>query len=426
MASILADIDRVVLPGMTHWNHPSYFAYFSSTGSGPGILGELIGAALNNNGMLWKSCPSSTELEQVTLDWLRQMLGLPEKFWGMIYDTGSMSSLHAIAAAREQLADLRIREEGLTDAPKLRLYASEHAHSSIDKAVVTLGMGLRGIRKIPANSEFRMRPDDLQAAIAEDREQGYRPFCVVATAGTTSCASVDPLEPIASICERENLWLHVDAAYAGSTTVIPEMRDQFRGWERADSILINPHKWLFVPIDLSVLYTSKREILKNAFSLVPEYLRTKEDSEVENYMDYGVSLGRRFRALKFWFVLRYFGRNGLAARIQGHIDIVEQFAKWVDDHPLLQLMAPVAFSLVCFRARPENIHDPDALDRFNEEFLEAINSTRDLFLSHTKLNGSFVLRFAVGNIRTEERHVLRAWDIISEQLDLCCKRAKSL
>jgi aromatic-L-amino-acid decarboxylase len=419
MKDILADIDKIIMPGMTHWNHPSFFAYFAITGSGPGILGELLSAAFNINGMLWKTCPASTELEQVTLDWLRQMLGLPQEFWGIIYDTASISSMHAIAAAREQLTDLRVREEGLAgrpEVPRLRLYTSEQSHSSIEKAAITLGLGMAGVRKIPVDAEFRMQPNALAQAIKEDRQQGWRPFCVVATVGTTSTTSIDPVAEIADICESEKLWLHVDAAYGGAAAVVPEMRQVLDGCERADSLVVNPHKWLFVPVDLSAFYTRKPEVLRQAFSLVPEYLRTQEDSEVENYMDYGLQLGRRFRALKLWFVLRYFGWQGIAARIRNHIGLAEKFVSWIDEHPEFERMAPTPFSTVCFRAHPKNFHDEEDLNRLNERLLQAVNGTREVFLSHTKLNNQYVLRLAIGNLRTEERHVRRAWEILGEKL----------
>ncbi len=418
ISNILGDLDKVIMPGMTHWNHPNFFAYFATSGSAAGILGELASAAFNINGMLWKSCPASTELEQVTLGWLRQMLGLPEDFWGIIYDTASVSSLHAIAAAREQLSDLRIREEGLCgrNLPRLRMYASEHAHSSIDKAALTLGLGLAGIQKIPVDEKFQMKPEALSQAIAADRRQGWRPFCVVATVGTTSTTSIDPVPEIAEICNREDLWLHVDAAYGGPAAVVPEMRHVLEGSERADSIVVNPHKWLFVPLDLSAFYTRKPEVLKRAFSLVPEYLRTQEDDEVENFMDYGVALGRRFRALKLWFVLRYFGVDGIAARIRYHIELAQKLARWIDEHDDFERMAPTPFSTVCFRAHPENVTDTDELNKINERLLEAVNATREVFMSHTKLDEKYVLRVAIGNLRTEDRHVQKAWELIQTKL----------
>jgi len=418
MENILADVDRVIMPGMTHWNHPDFFAYFAITGSGPGILGEWLSGAFNINGMLWKTCPAATELEQVTLDWLRQMLGLPKNFWGIIYDTASISTLHAIAAAREQLADLRIREEGLAgraEVPRLRLYTSEHAHSSIEKAAITLGLGIAGVRQIPVDENFRMRSDLLAQAIAEDRRNGWQPFCVVANVGTTSTTSIDPVPEIADICERENLWLHVDAAYGGAAAVVPEMRHILDGCDRADSLVMNPHKWLFVPFDFSAFYTRQPEILRRAFSLVPEYLRTAQDHDVENLMDYGVQLGRRFRALKLWFVIRYFGWDGIAARLREHARLAQQFAGWVDAHPDFERMAPTPFSLVCFRAHPNDINEK-ILNQLNEQLLEAVNATREVFLSHTKLREHYVLRLAIGNLRTEELHVYRVWDIIQQKL----------
>jgi aromatic-L-amino-acid decarboxylase len=408
MKKIFSDVDRVIMPGMTHWNHPNFMAYFATSGSGPGVLGELLSAAFNINGMLWLSCPAATELERVTLDWLRQMLGLPQNFWGIIYD-----------AAREQLADLRLREEGLAgrrEVPRLRLYASEQAHSSIEKAAITLGLGMAGVRKIAADENFRMRADALANAIAEDRRNGWRPFCVVATVGSTSTTSIDPVAAIADICERENLWLHVDAAYGGAAAVVPEMRHVLDGCDRADSLVMNPHKWLFVPVDLSVLYTRQPEILRRAFSLIPEYLRTSQDNEVENLMDYGVPLGRRFRPLKLWFVLRYFGWEGIAARIRQHIRLAQQFAGWVDSHPNFERMAPAPFSTVCFRARPKQLNETQ-LNRLNEKLFEAVNATREIFISHTKLREHYVLRLAIGNLRTEERHVRLAWEIIQQKLE---------
>lgn len=419
MHNILADVDRLIMPAMTHWNHPDFFAYFAISTSGPGIFGDMLSAAFNVNAMLWKSCPASTELEQVTLDWLRQMLGLPENFWGIIYDTASVSTMHGLAAAREQMLDLELREQGMAgrkEVPRLRLYASEHAHSSIDKSALTLGLGLAGVRKIPTDEQFRMQPEALQRALNEDRAQGWRPFCVVASVGTTSASSIDPVPAIAEICARENLWLHVDAAYGGSPAIVPEMRWVLEGCDRADSLVVNPHKWLFVPVDLSAFYTRKPEVLRRAFSLVAEYLRTKQDGEAENYMDYGLQLGRRFRALKLWFVLRYFGVDGIVARIREHLRLAQQLAGWIDAHPDFERMAPTPLSLVCFRAHPAHMQNEQALQQLNEKLLEAVNATREVFISHTKLEERYTLRCAIGNIRTEERHVRRMWEIVQEQL----------
>jgi len=352
------------------------------------------------------------------MNWFRQMVGLPEKFWGIIYDTASTSSMHAIASAREQL-DLGFREKGMagrSNVPKLALYCSEHAHSSIEKAAVTLGIGLEGIRKIPVNKKFEMIADELESAIEDDLSSGYAPFCVVATVGTTSSTSIDPVESIAEICEKYNIWLHIDAAYAGVTAILPEMKWITKGWESADSIVINPHKWMFTPMDCSVYFTSKPDVLKRAFSLVPEYLKTKQDDEVENLMDYGIQLGRRFRSLKLWFIIRYFGVEGLAERIRKHIELAKEFADWIEKEKDFELMAPVPFSTVCFRTNPGNKSEQE-LNELNEKLLEKINLSGKLFLSHTKLNGKFIIRLTIGSIRHKQRHVLEVWELIKKCKD---------
>jgi aromatic-L-amino-acid/L-tryptophan decarboxylase len=412
MAEILADFRRDLMPGVTHWNHPGFFAYFAITGSGPGILGEMLAAALNVNAMLWRTGPAVTELEARALDWLRQMLGLPEGFAGTIQDTASISSLTAIAAAREAALP-EAREEGLSGGPRLRLYCSREAHSSIEKAGITLGLGRAGTRTIPSDAAFRMDTAALEAAIAEDRAAGWLPFCVVATVGTTSTTSVDPVPEIGRICRREGLWLHVDAAYAGAAAVAPEFRDALDGCDAADSFVVNPHKWLFVPIDCSALFVRRPELVRRAFSVLPEYLVTPEGETVTNLMDYGPALGRRFRALKLWMTLRYFGREGIAARIREHVRLARLFAAWVDRDPAWELVAPVPFSTVVFRHSPPGVAERDA-DALNERILARVNASGEVYLSHTRLAGRFALRLAVGNLRTEERHVARAWALLRE------------
>lgn len=413
---IIEDVDKIILPGTTHWQHPNFMAYFNSTASGPGILAELISAAFNVNSMLWKSAPASTELEETVLNWFREIINLPKEFWGIIYDTASVSSMHAIAAARENIG-FDIRKNGMSGVPKLRLYCSEQAHSSIDKSALTLGIGLDGIRKIPVDSEFRMIPSELERVIKEDRENGHVPFCVVATIGTTSTTSVDPVEEIAKICTRENIWLHVDAAHAGVTAMLPEMNKHFKGIEHADSFVVNPHKWLFVPIDLSILYTRKPEVLKRAFSLTAEYLKTAEDSIATNYMDYGIQLGRRFRSLKLWFVLRYFGVEGLQTRLREHIRLGQLFAKWIDEHPNFERVAPTPFSTICFRAKPIGWNDEIKINELNKKLVNAVNATGKVFITHTKLNNKFTIRLCIAGLRTEEKHVELAWKVITENLD---------
>jgi aromatic-L-amino-acid decarboxylase len=417
MDSILEDFERLILPGITHWNHPAFFAYFAITGSAPGILAEMLSAALNVNAMLWRASPAATELEEATTDWLRRLLGLPADFEAVIYDTASISSLCALAAAREVVPGLNVRQHGLAASPaSLRLYASEQAHSSIEKAAITLGLGQSSLRKIPVDDQYRMDVEALGRAIREDRASGWKPFCVVATVGTTSTTSIDPVPRIAEICEREQLWLHVDAAYGGSAAILPEMRWVLDGCQRADSIVVNPHKWLFVQIDLSVLFCRRMDALRRAFSLVPEYLRSSE-GEVKNFMDYGPQLGRRFRALKLWFVMRYFGADGLANRIRHHIALARQFANWVDEGPDFELLAPVHFSTVCFRARPPALQNESQLNWLNRRLLEEVNAEGRIFLSHTELDGRFALRLAVGNIRTASDHVRLAQDRLLAALE---------
>lgn len=411
---ILRDFRDVIVPGVTHWNHPDFYAYFSITGGGPGILGEMLSAALNTNAMLWRTGPAQTELEERTLDWLRQMMGMPEGFHGTIQDTASISTLVALAAAREA-ADLGIRDEGMSgrDLPRLRVYASEEVHSSIDKAGITLGIGREGTRKIATDAEFRMDPAALERAIDEDRAAGIHPLAVVATVGTTSTSSIDPVPAIADVCARQGLWLHVDAAYGGSAALVPEMRHVLDGAERADSLVVNPHKWMFVPVDCSVLFSRRPEMIRRAFSLVPAYLSTPEGATVTNLMDYGPALGKRFRALKLWMTLRYFGAEGMAARIREHVRIARAFAAWVDAEPEWEVVAPVPFSLVVFRHAPRGMTDGEA-DAHNERVMAAVNAGGRMFTSHTRVRGRVALRMAVGNLRTTEAHLRAAWDLLRQ------------
>jgi aromatic-L-amino-acid decarboxylase len=421
MESILADFEHVIMPGITHWNSPGFLAYFGITGSGPGILGEMLSGALNVNAMLWRTSPAATELEQVTLDWLRQMLGLPHPLFGVINDTASSGVLYALAAAREALP-LHIRQQGMagrSDVPRLRYYASQEAHSSVDKAGIVLGVGQEGMRKIGVDGEFRMDVRQLEQAIQEDIAGGWLPFAVVATVGTTSTTSVDPVPKIADVCERYGLWLHVDGAYGGSAAVDPAMRWALAGCERADTLIVNPHKWLFTPIDCSVFYTRKPDVVKAAFSLVPEYLRNTESAgeEVPNLMDYGTSLGRRFRSLKLWMIMRYFGQEGLAARIREHVRLGQLFAQWVDGSQEFERIAPTPFSTVCFRAHPRGMDDESPLDALNERMMNRINTHGRFFLSHTKLNGKFTIRVAIGNLHTTEPDLQDLW----QELQTCLK-----
>ena len=416
LSAIVADFETKIIPGITHWNHPSFFGYFATSSSVPGILAELLIAAIDVKAMLWKTSPAATELEEVVTDWLRQMLGLGAGWFGITTDTASISSMLALAAAREARPELEIRERGMagrTDLPRMRVYCSAHAHSSVDKGALALGLGLENVVKIPDDENYRMRPEALAAQIADDRAKGWLPLACVATVGTTSMTSIDPVPAIAEICKRERVWLHVDGAYGGMLAIVPEFRHLLEGVEGADSLVVNPHKWLFTPFDCSVFYVKHPEILKRAFSLVPEYLVTREQDAVVNYMDYGVQLGRRFRALKLWMVIRAFGVEGLAARLRAHCALARAFAGWVESAENWRLMAPVPFSLVCFRYAPAGATDEEC-DAMNEAIMHAVNGGGEVFLSHTKMRGRFTLRLAIGNIRTEERHVAVAWERLRE------------
>jgi aromatic-L-amino-acid decarboxylase len=416
--AIFADFERILLPAITHWNHPGFFAYFAISGSGPGVLAEFLSAALNVQAMLWRTSPAATELEEVALGWLRTLIGLPEPFEGVIYDTASISTLHALAAARE-VAVPRVRTAGIAgraDVGRMRVYCSDQAHSSVDKAVILLGLGHEALKRIPSDAEFRMQPDGLAKAIAEDRVAGVTPIAVVATVGTTSSTSVDPVGAIATICEREQLWLHVDAAYAGVAAMLPGYEWVLADAGRAQSLVVNPHKWLFTPFDLSAFYCRRMDVIRSAFALTPEYLQTLETAPVKNLMDTGVQLGRRFRALKLWMVLRHFGTDGIRARLTEHMRLARLFASWVDASDTFERMAPAPFSVVCFRARAAS-GDESAIERLNERLLDAVNATGEIFISHTRLDGHYALRLAVGNLHTTESHVRRAWALLQENAE---------
>jgi aromatic-L-amino-acid decarboxylase len=408
--AIWNDVERIILPGITHWNHPGFFAYFAITGSAPGVLAEFLSAALNVQAMLWRTSPAATELEEVALAWLRKLIHLPDAFEGVIYDTASISTLHALAAAREAaLPDVRGGGlAGRPDIPRVRVYCSEHAHSSVDKAVMLLGFGHSALRRVGADADFRMDPAQLAAAIADDRANGILPLAVVATVGTTSSTSVDPVDAIAEICSREGVWLHVDAAYAGVAAMVPGWEWILEGADRADSLVVNPHKWLFTPFDCSVFYCRRMDAIRRAFSLTPEYLRTVEAaSGVRNLMDTGIQLGRRFRALKLWMVLRHFGADGIRGHLVEHMRLARVFAGWVEGSDRFELAAPVPFSVVCFRLKGEKT------DEAHERVLNAVNRSGEVLLSHTKLEGVFAFRLAIGHLRTTEQHVRRAWELLN-------------
>ena len=401
--AILSDFDRLVMPAVTQWNHPRFFAYFACTGSTPAILGEMLAAALNTNGLHWKTSPAVAELEQRALDWLRQWIGAPEGWFGIVYDTASTSSMHAVVCARE-LVDPEARTEGSRN--DLVLYTSDQSHMSIEKGAIAVGVGQKNIRKVASDAEFRMRADALAKMVEEDKRAGKRPFCVVATVGTTSSTSIDPVPQIAEIAEKHGLWLHVDCAYAGAAAILPEQRHIMAGVERAHSLVFNAHKWLLTPIDLSAFYTRRPDILRRAFSLTPDYLKTQDDPRAHNLMDYGVPLGHRFRALKLWFVMRYFGRERVEAMLRSHIQWARDFGALVDAHPKFERVAPVPLSVVCFRYIGS--------DDENRAIIEKVNASGRVFIASTVLNGRLTLRLAIGNLETTWNDVREAWELLQK------------
>jgi aromatic-L-amino-acid decarboxylase len=412
--ALFADFQRVILPGMTHWNHPGWFAYFPGNNSPPSILGEMLTATLGAQCMSWVTSPAATELEQVVMDWLRQMMDLPPGFVGVIQDTASTATLVALLSARERATGGKAGAAGLAAAgTPLAVYASREAHSSIDKAVKLAGYGLDLLRPIETDAEYALRPDALALALDADRNAGIRPACVVASVGTTSSTAIDPLRPIAELCRRSGAWLHVDAAYAGAAAIVPELRPLFDGIETADSIVFNPHKWLLTNFDCTAYFVRDPAALLSTFQATPEYLRTAYDADVVNFRDWGIQLGRRFRALKLWFVIRSYGVEGLRAIIRRHVALARELAGWVEDDPDFELMAPVRFGLVCFRWRPAARSDEE-LDALNARLLAEVNATRERYLTHTRLGGRYVIRLVVGQRATERVHVRGAWEAVRE------------
>ncbi len=409
MEAVFRDFEEIILPGITHWQHPSWFAYFSANNSPPSVLAELITAGIGAQCMIWETSPAAAELEEVVMEWLRRLIGLPEGWAGVIQDTASTASLVALLTAREKITDFQANLKGLREP--LVVYASEEAHSSVEKGAKIAGFGKENIRKISTDDAFAMVPEMLEEAIRADKADGLRPACVVATVGTTSSSALDPLEPIGRICRRHGVWLHVDAAYAGTAAILPEKQGMFRGAEHVDSLVFNPHKWMLTNFDCSAYFVKDPGYLIRTFEIHPEYLKTGVDSQVKNYRDWGIQLGRRFRALKLWFVLRSYGVEGVQAIVREHIRLAQLFKGWVDSHPRFELMAPVTLSLVCFRLNDGR--SEEELNRLNKAFIERLNRTGLLLLTQTTLRGKFVLRMAIGSRNTREVHVRKAWDLIT-------------
>jgi aromatic-L-amino-acid decarboxylase len=413
---LLQDFTRIIVPGITHWNHPGWFAYFPANNSPPSVLAEMLIATLGAQCMSWATSPAATELEQVTMEWLRQMLGLPEDFTGVIQDTASTATLVALLSARERATHHTAGIVGLAGTgARLTVYASSEAHSSIDKGVKLAGYGLEQLRRLPVDQAYALMPDALDGMIAADRKAGFVPACVIATVGTTSSTAIDPLARIAEVCRRHGVWLHVDAAYAGPAAIVPELRHLFDGVEQADSFVFNPHKWMLVNFDCSAYFVRDRNALLETFQVTPEYLRTAVDREVVNFRDWGIQLGRRFRALKLWFVIRSYGVEGLRELVRKHVRLAGEFAGWVEAAPGFELMAPVPLGLVCFRYRPPEMGvDDPRLDELNAALLARVNATRRVHLTHTRLDGRYVIRVAIGQRQTERIHVEEVWRLIQE------------
>ncbi|MBN2347779.1 MAG: aminotransferase class V-fold PLP-dependent enzyme [Bacteroidales bacterium] len=408
---IFNDFQQLILPGITHWQSPGFHAYFPANTSFPSILAEMLTAALGAQCMKWETSPAAAELEEKMMDWLKNMIGLPSGFSGVIQDSASTATLCAILTAREYISDFSVNTNGITHN-KYRVFCSSEAHSSVEKAVKIAGLGKINLVKIDVDDKFSMKPDALEKAIIADNKNGFFPLCVVAALGTTGSTAIDPLKEIGSICRKYNTWLHVDAAYAGSALVLEKYRWMIKGIEMVDSFVFNPHKWMFTNFDCSAYFVKNKDVLVKTFQLVPEYLRTNTQGKKNDYSDWGVQLGRRFRALKLWFVLRNYGVTEIQQTLEKHIKLAKQFAGWISETEHFEILAPVSFNVICFRYLPKQKKSVEEINKFNEDLLFEINKTGKIYLSHTKLNGNYTIRMVTGQTNIEEHHVIRAWEII--------------
>jgi aromatic-L-amino-acid/L-tryptophan decarboxylase len=415
MSRIFEDFENFILPGITHWQSPRFFAYFPSNSSFPSLLAEILSSALGAQCMKWETSPAAAELEEAVMNWLKKMTGLPKSFEGVIQDTASTSTLCAVLTAREKATGFQVNDKGIGSNDRMRVYCSVEAHSSVEKAVKIAGIGRENLIKIGTDKSFRMIPLLLNKAIARDIRNGYKPVCVVAALGTTGSTAVDPLAEIASICQNYHVWLHVDAAFAGSALILPEFRYMLKGIELADSFVFNPHKWLFTNFDCSAYFVKDSESLINTFKLVPEYLKSQIPGHVNDYSNWGIQLGRRFRALKLWFVIRSFGIHGLQEKIRHHIALAQELKSWIESHEHFELLAPVEFNLVCFRFHPKGLNGTADLNLLNEKILLAVNNTGRIYITHTKLNDNYTLRMVTGQTNVALSHVREAWDLIQEK-----------
>lgn len=415
MEAIFSDFKKIIVPGMTHWQSPNFFGYFPANNSMPSVLAEMLTAAMGAQCMVWLSSPAAAELEEVAMEWLKRMMGLPESFTGVIQDSASSSTLCAILTARERRSGYAINSNGFTGKERFVVYCSEHAHSSVDKAVKIAGLGLENLVKIGVDSDFAMLPVDLENHLKKDIAEGKTPLCVVAALGTTSSTAIDPIKKIGEICNKHNVWLHVDGAYAGAALALPEMRWMAEGLDLADSFVFNPHKWMFTNFDCSAYFVNDPQSLIQTFTISPEYLKTSADSQVNNYRDWGIQLGRRFRALKLWFVIRSYGVEGIREKLRMHISLAQKVKESILSDARFELKAPVRLGVVCFRLVPAGLSDDRQIDKLNEQLLHQINKTGWAFLTHTKLNGQYTIRLSIGQTETREQHVVKTWKLICDE-----------
>lgn len=412
--NIFADFEKIVLPGMTHWQHPQFLAYFPSGSSEPSILGEMLATTMGAQCMIWLTSPAAEEVEERMMEWLRDAIGLPKGFVGVIQDSSSSSNLVAMLTAREWKSAYAINKSGFTGKERYRVYTSNQAHSSVDKDVRIAGFGIENLVKIETDGDFAMLPSALDAAISSDKAKGYTPLCVVSTLGSTSSTAMDPVDAIADICKKHGCWHHIDASYAGSALVLPELRWMSKGAEKCDSFVFNPHKWMFTHFDCSAYFVKDKAALVNTFSIMPEYLKTPEDKLVNNYRDWGIPLGRRFRALKLWFVLRSYGLEGIRQRLRDHISYGQWVKEQVMTTPGFELIAPAPLNLVCFRLHPNSINDEKKLDELNEAFINKLNASGKILLTQTRLDNKFVIRFVAGQAQATLETVKTGWGLVAE------------
>ncbi|MCG8568778.1 MAG: pyridoxal-dependent decarboxylase, partial [Spirochaetes bacterium] len=403
-SEIFKDFQDTILPGITHWQHPNFHAYFTANNSYPSVLGEMLMSTLGAQCMSWVTSPSATELEERVMDWLKDMLGLPAGFSGVIEDTASTATLCSILTAREVKTQYQINQKGFYQQKPFTIYCSQEAHSSVEKGVKIAGIGKHYLRKIAVDDQYAMKPEALQKTIEEDIAEGTQPLAVIVAIGTTGSTAVDPLNEIGKICEKHQIWLHVDAAYAGTAFLLPEMRHHLKGIEYADSFVFNPHKWMFTNFDCSAYFVKEKEYLIKTFEILPEYLKTKEN-QVNNYRDWGIQLGRRFRALKLWFVLRSFGVKGLQKKIKEHIDWAQKATEILDSQQDFEILAPTHFSTICFRFKPAHLGDQAEINQINARIMEKINQSGKIYLSHTKLKGNYTIRLVIGQTNSTWQHV---------------------